>query len=485
MKKTTISKIFLIMIMQTAVFGSTYYLSTIGSNVNNGSKEAPFGTINYAASALKAGDTLLIRAGTYYPTEPVRPGPKNGANSESERITVKAYPGEEVWIDGSNLPSDTVDAIISIDNYRSFITIDGLKIKNNTEIDTSIDNRGKGISVHYYSTNAIIRNCYITNTGSSGIKLSSTSNCIIENNEIYQCCRRGVDESMSVITSNNIIIRNNEVHEGGGPNQYAGGEINGIGIDIKNGCTNINVYGNHVHHNLTNGIYVDALGYTDNLQIYNNYIHDNESHGLKLGNETDIGYIHNSNVYNNIIVRNMVGITVGQDHMPPNNLKHINIVNNVLIDNEHSGMWLMTQSDETRYPGVQAEDILIANNIIMGNPTQLQSYGDNIHLDEYTIDNNIIIGLTNNVGQTNTITEDPLFKNISVDNFHLMPGSSAIGKAKNNQANAFKPTFDYDGVIRGTPYDIGVFGFSGTNNGRANTFILNSIDKTLRALDEK
>src|SRR5687768_18517328 len=45
--------------------GATYYLSTTGSNSNSGTSSAPWKTFSFAVAQLQAGDTLLLKDGTY------------------------------------------------------------------------------------------------------------------------------------------------------------------------------------------------------------------------------------------------------------------------------------------------------------------------------------------------------------------------------------------------------------------------------------
>jgi len=48
------------------LFGSTYYVSTSGSNANSGTTAgSPFLTIQYAMNTASAGDVLVIASGTY------------------------------------------------------------------------------------------------------------------------------------------------------------------------------------------------------------------------------------------------------------------------------------------------------------------------------------------------------------------------------------------------------------------------------------
>ncbi|HHV10988.1 MAG TPA: DUF1565 domain-containing protein [Clostridiales bacterium] len=75
----------------------TYHVAKTGSDLNSGSKAAPFLTINAAATVARAGDTIIVHEGTY--REWVKPA--EGGLSNTRRITYQAADGEKVIIKGS------------------------------------------------------------------------------------------------------------------------------------------------------------------------------------------------------------------------------------------------------------------------------------------------------------------------------------------------------------------------------------------------
>jgi len=76
---------------------STFHVSPEGSDQADGSASAPWLTINRAAAAANAGDTVEVHAGEYREwVKPVR-----GGLSETRRITYAAAAGEPVTIKGS------------------------------------------------------------------------------------------------------------------------------------------------------------------------------------------------------------------------------------------------------------------------------------------------------------------------------------------------------------------------------------------------
>jgi hypothetical protein len=75
------------------------HVSKDGNDLNKGTEEFPFLTINKAAQVAEAGATITVHEGTYRE----RVDPKNGGTSESNRITYQSAPNEQVIIKGSEL----------------------------------------------------------------------------------------------------------------------------------------------------------------------------------------------------------------------------------------------------------------------------------------------------------------------------------------------------------------------------------------------
>ena len=105
---------------------NTYYVAPTGSDSNAGTMTAPFATLQKANDAAAAGDTILLRAGTYNCT-----GQITLSKSGTSDTKIWAYPGEVPVLDFSNfsLASQTSDHP-AITVTGSWMHLKGLEIAN-------------------------------------------------------------------------------------------------------------------------------------------------------------------------------------------------------------------------------------------------------------------------------------------------------------------------------------------------------------------
>lgn len=75
--------------------GPTYFVEPVnGMDRNDGTKPAPWKTINHAVQQLKSGDTLCLRGGTYFESVTVA-----ALGTAEKPITIRAFPGEVAVLD--------------------------------------------------------------------------------------------------------------------------------------------------------------------------------------------------------------------------------------------------------------------------------------------------------------------------------------------------------------------------------------------------
>ena len=110
----------LFFIFSGTLFGRTFVVSTGGNDGNAGTLSAPWRTLGKANATLGAGDTVLVRAGTYH--ERIAPSLSGASGSP---LVYRAFPGEMVIIDGADDANINVVAI-----YRSWVIIEGFTFNN-------------------------------------------------------------------------------------------------------------------------------------------------------------------------------------------------------------------------------------------------------------------------------------------------------------------------------------------------------------------
>ena len=169
---------------------ATYYVSTTGSNSNDGlTEDTPWRTIGFAVTTMNAGDTTYVREGTYS-TETNITFAKTG--TQALPIKLLAYPGEAPVID-FQIKDESRRMLIKHPvgnaNAIAWITIEGFEILNSWECmkgynlqDTTIrrnwchDNARQGILFNGGLRVLIDRNVFDTN-GRIAECAAGTVNC--------------------------------------------------------------------------------------------------------------------------------------------------------------------------------------------------------------------------------------------------------------------------------------------------------------------
>jgi len=395
-----------------SVLPTTYYVATTGNDSSTGTEAAPFRTIQKAVGVVRAGDTVLIRAGSY-PAFELRN--KNGAADAP--ITFKGESGAIVdrHLGGGN-------GLRNIEFYGgSYVTIDGLEL---TDSDPEQE------PVTDCSANRIP-------PGKAGIKLNRQSS-------------RGPHP-------HHLIFKNLHIHD-----------LHGTAIGGSSDY--LQFLDNHVHHNgdiRTNegayGTYLKGKG----LLIRRNRIHDNNGNGIRTGNDPSTGIselltgsiIENNLVYNNggtfahpsgstgcRIITGGDGIVVWHGSA--------NIIRNNIVSN-NVGFGIRVNADST----VSDDSNLVYNNTVYKNGKEgIYSYAGH----NTVVKNNIsylnsgqeIFGGI----QSNNLTTDPNFVNAAGGDFRLHVGSPAIDAGVTlsevlvDMASGARPS--------GSAYDAGVLEFN-------------------------
>ncbi|MDX1700258.1 MAG: right-handed parallel beta-helix repeat-containing protein, partial [Melioribacteraceae bacterium] len=392
-----------------AAVQSSYFVSTSGNDLNPGSKEHPWKTIQKAANTLVAGDTVFVRGGIYSEFVQI----KNKGTKDAGPITFSAYPGEKPIIDGTNLTMGSGKSALLYLSNASYVTVDGFELRNLTSKSSSHYPAGIRIregGQHIQLLNNNVHDISVPLSGGNGHGIhvygnssSSIRNIIIRNNEVHHL-NTGRSEALTL--SGNIdgfTVDHNQVHDN-----------NNIGIDIAGfygACTNC-------IDQARNGVV------TDNL-VYNNSSVKNPAYGGVYA----AGGIYADGATNVVIERNIsYGNDFGIELASENKGKqtsNIIVRNNLIRHNNAAGIIMGGASSAN---GGSTKN-LILNNSLIENDQLNQGYGE-ITLQWNNVDNqilnNILVNKSNKVfvqknntsGSGNTVDYNLLFSSIKQDSTH-------------------------------------------------------------------
>jgi len=276
-------------------YAATYYVSSTGNDTSPGSSSAPWRTLQHAAENVSAGDTVMIRRGTYAGFR------AQSSGSSALPITFKSENGSVVVND--TVPNAWHGSIIEIEGYDWWI-IDGLEIKD-APTNAGIDIRE--------AEHVTVRNCYCHHNRKWGIFTGFAEYFTAEYNESsYSTEEHGIYHSNS---GDNAVIRHNTCHH----NNACGIQINADpwmeeGDCISSNCT---VTHNILYENgAIGGAAINLASVRDSL-IANNLIYSNHAGGIAAWDDdagTEWGS-KNNKYYNNTV------------HMPTDGRWAINLKN--------------------------------------------------------------------------------------------------------------------------------------------------------------
>ena len=142
----------------------TYFVALSGNDSDPGTADRPWATIDHAARAAVAGDTVFVRGGRYLLRAQIRPANSGRANLW---ITFSGYPGEDPVLDAQSIQLPALDGG-ALDNGA--FQIEGVSHIRVANISV-VNSHNAGITVRDSSDVELINN-RIDGTFSSGIAVS-------------------------------------------------------------------------------------------------------------------------------------------------------------------------------------------------------------------------------------------------------------------------------------------------------------------------
>src|SRR3984957_13035673 len=369
-------------------FGQTntsFYVSTSGSDSNQGTQAAPWHTVQHAADTARAGSIVNVRGGVYEELVAI----KASGNASDGFITFRSYPEETAVLDATHFTPSGRQAILTIEN-QSYVRIVGFEIRNFhtaehrlAPLGISVIGAGSHIellknNVHHIEQTFPGRDAPGRGGNGFGIAVYGTdaktpiTDLIIDGNEVHHL-KTGSSESL-VVNGNvtNFRITHNMVHD----NNNIGIDVIGFehtapdpavdqardGVVSGNLVYNITSRGNPAYRNEENsdGIYVDG---GTRILIEQNVMHDVDF-GIELASEHRDRATSYITARNNLIYHShTAAVSIGGYAPERGHTDHCTIVNNTLYDNDTS----QTGSGEFQMQWNMADDIF-ANNIVYAGP---------------------------------------------------------------------------------------------------------------------
>ena len=327
----------------------SYYVSSTGSDANAGTIDAPLRGINTALSKANAGDTVIVRQGTYY--EKVK-FLKSGRLDKY--ITLKAFTGEKAVIDGTGLSITGKEALITVSNVN-YIVVEGFEVCNYKSSTPWVNING--ILVNEGSGNITIRKNKVYNIehnvkpedGRSGHGIEiigntnvAMKNILVEENEIHDC-NTGYSENLTINGYvDGFVVRKNKIYNteniaidaAGGywANSTPAFNYARNGVISDNEIYNIDMSTGPLGGHGAIGIYIDGAR---NITVERNKVHEADR-GIGIVSENDAYPTENCIVRNNFVYHCVrTGIYIGGYlNYTTGGTKNCYIINNTLYYND-------------------------------------------------------------------------------------------------------------------------------------------------------
>jgi Right handed beta helix region len=251
----------------------TSYVSTSGSDTNNGTSLTPFRSISHAEATSRPGDVICVRGGMYH--EAVR---LTRSGVESSRITVTGAPNEEAIIDGTGIKIGPTDALFEIGGGTDYVTVQHLTVRNSG---------GRGI-VNDGSHNRVLYSA-ITHTRNAGLLTTNLWGAATDNEYVGNDISDAVYGNDCHVTSDPCVTTGGwesavNVYDAGpsaaGHNLYEGNRIHNNGGEGMTLMDYDVVRGNTVFDNFSVEIYLDRK---QHVVVERNLLYESEMTYLPIG----------------------------------------------------------------------------------------------------------------------------------------------------------------------------------------------------------
>lgn len=282
------------------------FISSSGSDNNNGSEASPVASFSRAAEIAKAGDMVYVMGGTYDITSTQT---INSNGTQDAVITFKPYKDEEVVLNGANLSGGDAGAAL-LDITGSNIDISGFML---------MDSAGQGIKV-MGGENIMIADNIIENSQDTAISIGDESgdnppkDIFVVRNEVMGTAFNELGGAVGSFAAQNVTFQDNKIYDNLG---------NGLSLmDV----TDAKIIGNDIHDNTEINLMLDnsSMVSVENNKIYSE---DSSEDMIYFSARESGSMIEDLMVMNNIIHDANIGMTADRDML----LKDTTFENNIFM----------------------------------------------------------------------------------------------------------------------------------------------------------
>jgi hypothetical protein len=416
----------IVLVLTTRAFAATLYVSPSGNDGNPGTLAAPLATPGRALAVAAAGDTVVLRSGTYSITRSL--------TITRAGLRLRSYPGEWARIVAGTADLTNLTSVVVV--YASRVVVEDLELQGASYYGIKLDDRDGPQS------GIVIRGVKIHHTGRDGIKTQSADGVLIELCEISST---GVRDAS-----------------------------NAEGIDVM-GSLGATVRRNYVHDIATTGIFVKAG--TRQAVVESNRVERTGHAGILLGSESAAEFMRDGAVYEAVdsVARNNIVVDTAMAGLGSVAGDNVRFENNTVINAARSSQAVFRAAANEYHTAPR--NIVLKNNVLV---LAASSSRPMIHLNNYTgtiaSDSNAWFSPSGRYGFWRDSTtgpnnywtsleqwrngtnadrrsraSDPLVA--SADLYRLLPGSPAVDTGE----TLADVTVDYSGTPRplGAAVDIG------------------------------
>jgi hypothetical protein len=446
--------------------GKVYYVSPVGSDINTGTKESPWLTIDKAANKMQPGDTLFLLDGVYFQTVDI-----SVQGTLDQPITIASYPGDNAIVDGDknedgspDMPKRSGNEGWTDPRYGNtfywnglvqFVDWEGQPCKHVIFRGIEVRNSaGRGISMHPGAKDITIEDCYVHHIWHTPVHMEGVTR---------------------------PIVRNTVIHDGSNfapyPRNYS--EIDWPGnvqfrdvIDgLADGLTVYNCWGEGV-----------LIGHSDGVILQNSVIYDNFALNVYTSHASNF-IIRNNLIYGTGTAPFLRGdkpcsnLIIADEYKPgePNGTGQT-VVNNLIMGGSRNlGFWDFTWQGNENSGLI---DAVIANNTLLDAVTYGIEINEGVH-DNAKVYNNVIANPNTDAPLANVTNDSELMFDYNLWDEKPEGAASGPNDVINARLGLSQSGSIGPGKLRASYFDV-TDEFAGINAGTVNAGVDKDFNGTTR-----